>query len=164
LPAAQKIGPPRYQEVTSEGIPAVEFEGGQVRVIAGEHLGLQGPVREIIAQPLYMDVRLEPGGRFAMPIPAGHTTIAYLFEGPLFIDEEAITGGAPLEAVRMLVFRAGDEVSLRAPSDSSARFMLIAVRPFGEPIVTCGPFVMNTEAEIRQAFEDLRSGRFVAQG
>jgi len=139
------------------------IDGGQVRVIAGEHLGLQGPVREIVAQPLYMDVRLAPGGRFAMPIPVGHATTAYLFEGLLFIDEEAITGGAPLEAVRMLVFRAGDEVSLRAPSDSPARFMLIAVRPFGEPIVTCGPFVMNTKPEIRPAFEDLRSGWFVAQ-
>ena len=71
LPAAQKMGQPRYQEVNAASIPVAEKDGVKVRVVAGNYDGMQGPVTEIAAQPLYMDVTLEPGAEFCLPVPAG---------------------------------------------------------------------------------------------
>ncbi len=156
LPAAQKMGPPRYQEVKAESIPAAQVHGVRVRVVAGEYGRARGPVGEIAAQPLYMDVHLDPSARFGIPVPRDHTALAYLFEGFL----ETVQG--EMEAVRMLVFGPGDQVALKA-GEAGARFMLMAGQPFGEPIVPYGPFVMNSEAEIRQALADLRAGTFVGQ-
>ena len=75
LPAAQKMGEPRYQEVAAGSIPIVEKDGAQIRLVAGEVEGVRGPVTEIAASPLYMDVKLAPGSRFVYPIPSGHTTL-----------------------------------------------------------------------------------------
>jgi redox-sensitive bicupin YhaK (pirin superfamily) len=162
LPAAQKMSQPRYQEVKQDQIPLVEHEGVAVRVVAGSFGGVRGPVTEIAASPLYMDVTLQPGAGFSHEVPEGHTVLAYLFEG------ELLPGGvpgsdAPLPAVRMMIFGPGPLFSLRAGENSPARFMFIAGAPIGEPIVPYGPFVMNTEDEIRQALADLRSGTFVDQ-
>ncbi len=161
LPAAQKMSEPRYQEVTANSIPAVDVEGAHVRLVAGEYAGVQGPVTEIAAQPLYMDVTLEPGAEFALPVPAGHFTLAYAFEGEgLFgLDEEG--NGEFVQAVRMLVFEDGDSLRAQASAGSSVRFMLIAGAPFKEPIFPYGPFVMNTAEEIQQALYELRNGTFV---
>ena len=81
LPAAQKMSQPRYQEVTSSTIPVIEKDGATIRLVAGELDGIRGPVTEIAASPLYMDVKLAPGSRFIYPIPSGHTVLAYVFEG-----------------------------------------------------------------------------------
>ena len=156
LPAAEKMGTPRYQEVNSETIPTAGENGASVRVVAGEFDGISGPVTEIAAQPLYMDVSLEPGEEFALPVSPGHTSVAYVFEG------RGVFAGQSIEAVRMLVFGDGDRIEAQADPDSHVRFMLIAGEPFGEPIVPYGPFVMNTEAEIMQALNDLRNGTFVS--
>ncbi len=158
LPAAQKMSQPRYQEVIADSIPVAEQDGARVRVVAGEFGGVRGPVTEIAAKPLYMDVTLEPGATFILPTTPGHTAVAYLFEGAAcFAPEEA----EPLEAVKMAVFADGDEVQVRAPAASAARFMLMAGAPFKEPIAPYGPFVMNTREEIMQALADLRNGTFV---
>lgn len=161
LPAAKKMSEPRYQEVNESTIPSVKQNGATVRVVAGEYGNVTGPVTEIAAKPVYLDVNLDAGSEFNLPVPAGHTTIAYVFEGSGFfgLDENGV--GTPVEAVQMVVFGEGDEISVRAGEDAPVRFMLIAGAPFGEPIVPYGPFVMNTEAEIRQALADLRSGNFV---
>lgn len=161
LPAAEKMSPPRYQEVTTDTIPTVENEGVKVRVVAGEYEGVRGPVTEIAAQPLYMDVSLEPGKRFELPVPGGHTVVAYAFEGAAqfgLVDQD---DGHNVEAVKLVIFGEGDRIVVKAGSESMVRFMLMAGAPINEPIVPYGPFVMNTEDEIRQALSDLRNGTFV---
>jgi redox-sensitive bicupin YhaK (pirin superfamily) len=164
LPAAQKMGPPRYQEVSAGSIPAVEVSGAEIRMVAGAYAGQRGPVTEIAAQPVYMDVTLLPGEEISLPAPQGHTAIAYLFEGEgLFgIDENG--NGQFVESVRMLVFGDGDHLRIQAGPGMPARFMLMAGAPFREPIAPYGPFVMNTKEEINQALRDLRNGTFVKEG
>jgi len=156
LPAAQKMSRPRYQEVPAASIPTAESGGARVRVVAGEVLGISGPVGEIAAQPLYMDVALEPGAGFEQPVTQGHTVLAYVFEG------DGLFGGTLVTAVNMAVFGNGDILRAQA-GEKGLRFMLMAGKPFGEPIAPYGPFVMNTAEEIRQALADLRAGTFVRE-
>jgi len=161
LPAALKMSQPRYQEVSEDSIPIVERDGAKVRVVAGEFDGVQGPVAEIAANPVYFDVQLSPATQFVQPIPEGHTTVAYVFNGRGTFGLDADNLGENVEAVNMVVFNDGDQLKVQTPPDASVRFMLIAGAPFEEPIVPYGPFVMNTEAEIKQALADLRNGTFV---
>jgi redox-sensitive bicupin YhaK (pirin superfamily) len=161
LPAAEKMSQPRYQEVNADSIPIVEKDGVKARVVAGEYAGIKGPVTEIAARPLYMDITLEPGIEFYLPVPEGHSTVAYLFEGSGVFGLDGKDQGESVEAVRMVVFEDGDHIRVRAAADSSARFMLMAGGPFKEPIAPYGPFVMNTPQEIQQALADLRNGTFV---
>jgi len=161
LPAAEKMSRPRYQEVIASSIPTVEKDGVKVRVVAGEYGGVQGPVTEIAAKPLYMDVTLDPGTVFTLPVPEGHTAVAYLFEGTGFFGGDGQEQGEFVEGGSMVVFGDGDRVQVQGGTDSAARFMLIAGAPFKEAIVPYGPFVMNTQEEIMQALADLRNGTFV---
>ncbi|NPV77785.1 MAG: pirin family protein [Anaerolineae bacterium] len=154
LPAVLKMTQPRYQEVKETEIPVTGENGVKVRVVAGQVGGIQGPVTEIAANPLYLDVTLSPGSTFTQPIPPGHTVLAYVFEG------QGLFGDQTVSAVRMAVFNDGDHLQVSAGS-SLVRFMLIAGQPFLEPIVPYGPFVMNTREEIQQALADLRAGVFV---
>ncbi len=154
LPAAQKMVAPRYQEVSANTIPAYDKDGLRVRVVAGSYGDIQGPVAEIAASPLYLDVQMAPHTEFVQPIPAGHTALAYLFEG------EALVGDQTVSAVRMLKLTDGEYASVKTEK-SAARFMLIAGMPFREPIAPYGPFVMNTREEIQQALNDLRNGTFI---
>jgi len=161
LPAALKMSQPRYQEVSEDSIPIVERDGAKVRVVAGEFDGVQGPVAEIAANPVYFDVHLCPATQFVQPIPEGHTTIAYVFNGKGTFGLNADNLGENVEAVHLVVFNDGDQLKVQTPPDASVRFMLITGAPIEEPIVPYGPFVMNTEAEIKQALADLRNGTFV---
>ena len=158
LPASEKMGMPRYQEVTADSIPSAGDNGATVRVFAGQYDDVSGPVGDIAAQPLYMDVTLKEGEAFSLPVPMGHTVVAYVFEGRGLFGDGV---DQIVEAVRMLTFADGHLVVARAAPNSHVRFMLMAGAPFGEPIVPYGPFVMNTEAEIEQAMTDLRNGTFV---
>ncbi len=155
LPSRSKMVAPRYQEVNAETIPAYEKGGIKVRVVAGSVEGVAGPVTEIAASPLYFDVQLAPDTEFIQPIPAGHTALAYLFEG------EATFGDQTVAAVNMLKFGDGDHIRVKT-ENSLARFMLISGMPFREPIAPYGPFVMNTREEIQQALNDLRNGTFIS--
>jgi redox-sensitive bicupin YhaK (pirin superfamily) len=160
LPAAQKMSAPRYQEIAADSIPALEQGGARVRLVAGAYAGMTGPVTEIAAQPIYLDVELEAGAGFRLPLPAGHTAVAYVFEGKGTFGSGA--GNETIDATpRMVVLEGGDEVHAQASAETPMRFMLMAGAPFGESIVPYGPFVMNTEDEIRQALAELRSGTFV---
>jgi redox-sensitive bicupin YhaK (pirin superfamily) len=152
---------PRYQEVNAEDIPFVEDGGIKVRLVAGEYCGMKGPVTEIEAQPVYMDVTLQPGTEFSLPVPAGHRAVAYVFEGEGLFGVDDKGDGESVQAVRMVVFEDGDLVRVTAGQASHARFMLMAGAPFNEPIAPYGPFVMNTQEEIQQALRDLRNGTFV---
>jgi len=162
LPAAEKMSPPRYQEVETDTIPTVISDGVSVRLVAGEYGGAHGPVTEIAAQPLYMDVSLEPGAAFQVPVPTNHTAVAYVFEGAgSFGTDDGSEGGEDVEAVKLVVFGEGEQIGVKAGDETMVRFMLMAGAPFHEPIVPYGPFVMNTEEEIRRALSDLRNGTFV---
>jgi hypothetical protein len=161
LPARLKMSRPRYQEVSAETIPSVQIDGATIRVVAGEVAGVSGPVTEIAANPIYMDVTLEPGATFLQAVPVGHTAVAYVFEGRGDFGLDAQGRGERIQAVCMAVFSDGDHLQVRAAPDSPVRFMLMAGAPFLEPIVPYGPFVMNTTAEIQQALDDLRNGTFV---
>lgn len=161
LPAAQKMSPPRYQEVTAETIPVVEREGARVRVVAGEYAGVRGPVTEIAAQPLYMDVQLQPNAVFTLPTPPEHFVIAYLFDGEAVFGGDESAEGELIPAVHMIVLDKGDAVTVQTGAEAGARFMLMAGAPIREPIFPYGPFVMNTREEIIQTLAELRNGTFV---
>jgi len=161
LPADQKMGQPRYQEVTAASIPTVKTQDLTVRVVAGEFAGTKGPVTEIAAQPLYLDVTIRPGKQFELPIPEGHSAVAYIFEGAGLFGMADGHPGVSIEAVHLAIFDDGDHVCVSAAEKSSLRFMLMAGAPFKEPIVPYGPYVMNTREEIQQALADLRNGTFV---
>jgi redox-sensitive bicupin YhaK (pirin superfamily) len=163
LPAAEKMSQPRYQEVKAADIPIVENNGTAVRVVTGEYQGVIGPVGQIAARPLYMDVTLQPGTTFTQSVPAGHTAVAYVFEGAgIFGLNERGGGGSAVHADAMVIFDDGDEIRVQALDDRRLRFMFIAGGPFREPIFPYGPFVMNTAEEIHQALTDLRNGTFVS--
>jgi len=157
LPAAQKMGQPRYQEVNSSTIPVIEKDGATIRLVAGELDGIHGPVTDIAASPLYMDVKLAPASKFTYSIPSGHTVLAYVFEGT------GEFGGEAVESVSMVVFNDdGDQIEVKSDAaGKGVQFMLIAGAPFKEPIVPYGPFVMNTVAEIQQTIAELRNGTFI---
>jgi quercetin 2,3-dioxygenase len=162
LPAAQKMSQPRYQEVSSADIPVVQRDGITIRLVAGEVDGIRGPVTDIAASPLYMDVKLAPASKFTYSIPRGHTALAYVFEGTgeFGSDPSTDSGQDVVESVSMVVFNDdGDQIEVK--SETGVQFMLIAGAPFKEPIVPYGPFVMNTVEEIQQAITDLRNGTFV---
>jgi hypothetical protein len=130
--------------------------------------GIRGPVTDIAASPLYMDVKLTPGARFTLPIPSGHTVLAYVFNGTGEFSGDPSTGSGqgPVESVSMVVFNDdGDQIEVRAErsrsGETGVQFMLIAGAPFKEPIVPYGPFVMNTVEEIQQTIQELRNGTFI---
>ena len=157
LPAKHKMDKPRYQEVPSANIPtAAPAAGVTVRVIAGEIAGVRGPVTEIAADPAYFDVALEPGAGYDFPVSPDHAALVYLFSG------SASFGDADVAATRLIVLGEGGIIRAQA-GGSGARFLLISGKPLGEPIARYGPFVMNTQEEIRQALQDLRDGTFVME-
>jgi redox-sensitive bicupin YhaK (pirin superfamily) len=156
LPAREKMKPAGYRDLQPEEIPALALEGGgQAKVIAGTlvHDGKStpGPIQGIATEPLYVDVELPAGATFTHPVAAGHNAFVYPFEGGLTV------GGRELRAHNAGVLGAGDQVEVTAGS-AGARFLLLAGRPLGEPVVQYGPFVMNTRDEIEQAIRDYQSG------
>ncbi len=155
LPAGQKMEPPRYQEYEPEQIPLEQHDDGTaIRVIAGTTSGgTQGPVHQITAQPIYFDVTLPADVRFEEAIPKGHNAFVYLIEGELKI------GDAAVESHILAVLSDGTSLQADAGADG-ARFLLIAGKPFNEPVARSGPFVMNTPEEIQQAYSDYRRGDF----
>jgi quercetin 2,3-dioxygenase len=153
LPAAHKRTPPRYQELSGARIPVVTLPGGAyVRVIAGECGGIAGAARTFTPLNVW-DVRIAAGRRAELEIPAGHNALVALLRGEATVEgQERLTGP---QSVRL--GRDGDRVVVEAESD--AGLLLLTGEPLEEPIASYGPFVMNTEAEIRQAIEDYRAGR-----
>ena len=154
LPSHLKMSEPRYQEVTAATIPSYEKDGVKIRVVAGTVENVTGPVTDIAASPLYMDVELAPGLEWQFPIPIGHMLITYVFEG------EGVFSGQTIDAVKMVKFGEGDHITVKT-ENSPVRFMLIAGAPFKEAIVPYGPFVMNTLEEIQQTLQELRNGTFI---
>jgi quercetin 2,3-dioxygenase len=161
LPARLKMTKPRYQEVVSQDIPAIEGENGsRIRVIAGAVGGVQGSVKEIAADPTYLDVSVPANTSFTHSIPRGHTAFAYVFAGEGVFGVTADDEVEQISAPRLVVFENGDQIQVQA-SENGVRFLLISGKPLNEPVARYGPFVMNTKDEIEEALRDLRQGTFV---
>lgn len=154
LPKKDKMMKPRYQDYQANEIPVGQAPGVSVRVLAGESLGVKGPIK-MVNPGLLMDVRLEAGATHKEAVPEGWSGFAYVYEGSGTICDSS---ASPEQA---LVLGPGDHISATAAADSSSglKFLLIAGRPINEPIVQHGPFVMNTQEEIRQAFMDYQAGK-----
>jgi len=157
LPARDKMTAPNYQEFGGDKLPVVERTGVNVKIIAGQLDGAVGPVKQPATDPIYMDIRLDAGVDFALPVPAGHSAFVYVYEGSVTVgaSREAATIGAQ----ELAVLGDGAEVQLSGRAARS-RAILVAGRPLREPVARYGPFVMNTREEIMRAFTDFQSGRF----
>lgn len=154
LPARDKMMPPRYQDIEPSRVPEVTLDGGaKVRVLAGAFNGIQGPVADIVTEPLLFDITLPGGTEAQFPVPAGHNIFAYVFDGEAAIGEPATRAARG----HLAVLGAGDTVKL---AGGPARVLFAAGKPLREPVSRYGPFVMNTPDEIRQAIADYQSGRF----
>ncbi len=152
LPAAEKMNPAHYQDLLPEDITEARDEQGILRrVVAGDSLGAIGPVRGIGVEPLMVDIRMPGSSALTHPVQPGHRAFVYVYRGQVQLD------GQMLNAGELGVLSDGDAVALQAREDSA--LMLLAARPIGEPIVQYGPFVMNTQEEIEQAFRDYRDDR-----
>jgi len=178
LPSSLKMTKPRYQEITSGEIPVVtEDDGTEVRVVSGEFWGKHGPVDQVAADPIYLDVTIPPHHRKILPVETTRHTFAYVFAGsgkfcnasdPLAVPTEPVGWWQetlpPAEADNrsLLLFDRGDEVSLEAGEDG-IRFLLVSGKPLEEPVAWYGPIVMNTQQELQEAFSELRRGTFLKQ-
>jgi quercetin 2,3-dioxygenase len=155
LPAKDKMIAPRYQEFDPAAVPAVDVAGARIRVIAGRVGQTQGPVVGIATEPSFLDVNLPAGGSFALDLPREHHVFAYPFEGEALIGDPA----AAVARGTLAILGPGERVVLGAGS-TPARILLAAAKPLNEPVARYGPFVMNTQDELRQAFVDFQAGRF----
>lgn len=154
LPAAEKMSAPVYQEFSPGAVPVVEEQRCKVRLLAGNHAGRHGVIEDPHSGLIYLDVALEAGATFTMPLAGELTAFAYVFEGT------AQASQVSLPRHSLAVLAGGDAVRIVAGA-FGARFILVAGQPFNEPVVQYGPFVMNTREEIEQAFSDYREGRLV---
>lgn len=154
LPASEKMSEPEYQEFSPDSIPTVTGNGVAVRVVIGEYGGQRGPVNDPQTSVQYLDVKLESNRPFSHTLNADFTGFVYVFEG------DAIMAGTRLPEHTFAVLGKGDAVEILA-GDKGARMILVAGRPIKESIAQYGPFVMNTEKEIHQAFDDYRAGQLV---
>ena len=168
LPSPLKMTAPRYQDIKAPEIPEiVDDDGTRVR----------GPVEGVAADPRYLDVWVPPRRRKTLPVETGRHAFAYVFEGSgMFgsasqpfgvLTEKAVDGNELLIRERtgnrsLVVFDSGDEVTVQAGEDG-IRFLLVSGKPIEEPVAWYGPIVMNTQAELQQAFTDLNNGTFIKQ-
>jgi quercetin 2,3-dioxygenase len=154
LPKAHKMDLPRYQALTAEQIGRAEIpdDGGQVRVIAGEYKDVKGPAKTFTPINLF-DIRLNAGGQVPLSFPAHENTLLLIMQG-----EVEVSGQKAKELDLVLFDNEGEEITVRA--EQAAHLLLLNGEPIDEPVVQYGPFVMNTEQEIRQAMLDFSNGKF----
>jgi len=159
LPAKDKMREPWYRDIQSGEIPEfTTVDGVHVRVIAGASHGIEGAVQRAHTEPLYLDITLPPGAEFAQPLPDDRNVLVYVFRESVWIAGSEI----PTRRMAILANEAGsDGVVLRAgaTNHSPARALLIAGKPLHEPIAQYGPFVMNTQEQVKQAVHDFQNGK-----
>jgi redox-sensitive bicupin YhaK (pirin superfamily) len=160
LPASHKMDTAAYQEYPAEQIPLESRQAGiEVRVISGvTSKGTKGPVVQPLTEPLYLDVLVPAGQNYFEALPEAHNAFIYVIHGSVSLENEA---GETISLGRddLGVLTQGDAVSLQAGQED-ARFLVVAGKPLREPVARGGPFVMNTKAEVQQAFEDYKQGEF----
>ncbi len=175
LPSSLKMTAPRYQEVKAPDIPVMtEDDGTQVRIVCGSFRGRKGPVDGIAADPVYLDVSVPPGKRKTLPVAMTSNAFAYVFagggkfcnaSGPLAVPTESVgwldtAPPAEVDNRSLVLFDSGDEVTVQAGGEG-VRFLLVSGRPIREPVAWYGPIVMNTQDQLREAFEELEKGTFL---
>jgi len=174
LPASQKMIDPKYRDVKSSDIPVIIQDGIRTKVICGSVEGASGPVHDIVTEPEYLDVSIAPSSQYTKKTPRGHTVFAYVFEGkgkfcseedPFAYEKEGANYfDMPLEKLlgsgSLVLFDDGDSITV-STEERPVRFILVSGKPIGEPIAWYGPIVMNTQEELRTAFEELRADRFI---
>ena len=147
LPASRKMMDPRYRDVKKATIPEITLDNGtKIKIICGEVNNVEGPVKDIVIEPEYLDVAIPPDASFRHPVKSGHTVFAYVIEGD--------------KSESLIIFDDGDEV-LITTKDKSMRFLLVSGKPIKEPIAWYGPIVMNTQQELKLAFEEYQNGNFI---
>ncbi|MBE7447153.1 MAG: pirin family protein [Planctomycetia bacterium] len=175
LPKSHKMMEPRYQDLKSGQIPEVMLANGtKVRVICGKAGGKQGPVRDIITDPEYLDITVPARSEFIHLTKRGHTVFAYVIDGKGYFYKEKIPFSYEIEGVNyfdiqrdpfvgnetLVLFDDGDQMMVSTEGEA-VRLLLISGKPIGEPVAWHGPIVMNTEAELRIAFEEYHNGTFI---
>ncbi len=175
LPSSLKMTAPRYQEVKAVDIPVItDDDGTHVRIVCGSFWGTKGPVDGIAADPVYLDVSVPAGKRKTLPVVTTSHAFAYVFagtgkfwnaSGPLAVPTEGVGWSdttLPIQADNrsLVLFDNGDEVTVQA-GDDGIRFLLVSGKPLKEPVAWYGPIVMNTQEQLRQAFEELERGTFL---
>ena len=138
---------PGYQDIPPQAVPVVKRQDSTIRLLAGRLFDEEGPVKGIPVNPLFADI--EVNGELDVPVPQGHNAFLYCFEGAVNI------AGTQLQEGQLGVLSDGDSVTLTG----KGRVIIVAGDPIGESVVQYGPFVMNSEAEIHQAFQDYQSGK-----
>ena len=176
LPSNQKMTAPRYQDIKSKEIKSlVDDDGTIIKVIAGDYRGYKGPVDGIAAEPEYLDIYIPPLKFKRFPFDTSRQGFAYIFEGdgdfhnasnPVGIKVEKEFNGQEFELRdlsgnrTLVVFDSGDEVAVQA-GKKGIRFLLISGTPIKEPVAWHGPIVMNTQEELKAAFNELNNGTFI---
>jgi redox-sensitive bicupin YhaK (pirin superfamily) len=155
LPAKDKMTAPRYQDIDPEKIPNVSAKNGVgLRVVAGKVGEVEGPVKGVATEPLYLDIMLPGTTEYSVRVPSGHTAFVYVFEGEARIGETKLPHGT------LGVLSQGDDIVDLVATDEGARLILVAGKPLKEPVAKYGPFVMNTPQQIKEAIADYQAGRF----
>jgi len=175
LPRSHKMMDPRYRDVKSGQIPEVVIDNGsRIRIICGMVQDKQGPVRDIITDPEYLDIYVPPRTEFIHPTLRGYTVFSYVIEGrgyfsegkkPFAYDQEGVnyfdmSRDSLLGDGDLILFQDGDQVKI-STKEEPVRFLLMAGRPIREPVAWYGPIVMNTNEELRIAFEEYDNGTFI---
>jgi len=175
LPASHKMMDPRYRDVKSNQIPEVTLDKGiKAKIISGLVKGVKGPVQDIVIDPEYLDMSVPAESNFSHPAKRGHTVFAYVVEGQGYFDLERDSYAYEVEgtnyfdfkrecllgAGHLIIFDDGDEVVITT-SEKPVRFLLVSGKPIKEPVAWYGPIVMNTQEELRTAFEEYQNGTFI---
>ncbi len=176
LPADQKMMAPRYRDVKAADIPEVTLDNGvKIKVVAGEVAGVKGPVGDIVIEPEMLDITVPPGTEFTHVLPTGHTAFVYVLDGAAYFDdcrdayayEMVGHGWTDLERrciceneTVVLFEHEGDQVQVTT-TDRPVRFLFVSGKPLNEPVAWYGPIVMNTQEELRVAFEEYNNGTFI---
>jgi len=175
LPASHKMIKPRYQEIKSKDIPEIVLDNKvKIKVICGNFNNITGPVKDIITDPVYLDITVPPDIEFSMPVNKKNSAFAYVIDGNAYFCKEKKPFSYEVESInyfdmnrtslienRMLVqFDEGEEI-LVITEKSHVRFLFIAGNPLNEPVAWYGPIVMNTQEELRTAFDELDKGTFI---
>ncbi|MHA1985753.1 MAG: pirin family protein [Promethearchaeota archaeon] len=159
LPASHKMMDPRYRDLRAIDIPQIYLNEGKVRIkiICGEVNGTKGPVEDIITDPEYLDVTINPNSEFIHSIKDGYNAFAYIIEGTGYFDDnkEELIGRETL-----VIYRDGNKVKI-STEEESIRFLLVSGKPLNEPVAWRGPIVMNTEEELSIAFDEYQNGTFI---
>jgi len=176
LPSSLKMTAPRYQDVSGKDVPeVVDDDGTRVRVVCGSFWGKTGPIDGVAADPRYLDISVPPGQRKRLAVETSRHAFAYVFEGsgtfrdasePRAVQTDMVSEGVTRPDFvgnrSLVLFDNGDEITVQA-GDHGIRFLLVSGTPIEEPVAWYGPIVMNTRAELQQAYDELQRGTFIKE-